>query len=780
VSVTYLVTALVSLFLADRFVVPIRRRSGILLVLVPLVFVGEALISGAVFAPIKLAYVAPPLSSYAADYGMASRTKHAMFSDVYSQMIPWRAAVRASFASGEWPLLNRFMLCGDPLAGSSQPAAYHPLNLIALALPLATSLTFVAAATLFLATLSAYLLLRLLGAGEEASVIAGAGWAFCGFLFFFLEWPIGLTIAVAPFLCAATIQLIRVPSRRNLLCLTSAFVLILLGGHPESAFHVVVIGMSVGVAALIGSPRPKAAVMTALGAALLALGLTAFSLLPAWETLKESSEFAWRSEHYAEQHRGIAWAAVGGRALATLVPFRYGVAGRSISGPETPWEVWATAYAGSILLGPALYALLFLRRRAVWFFGALFAVTLLVSLNAPFFADAVASFPLLDVSLNERFSAFAALALVVLAALGLDAWSREDGRRWLLPLVSLATTVMLLVPLRAVWLAAHEDGLPLQLLQRQTTWYIAPMIAAAIVMILLRNRRHAALVGVLLLLLAQRRAEVSSFHYVSSRDAFFPQTPEISAIPRPDEPFRIVAQSYNFIPNISTLYGLEDARGYNAIRLKRFREVLGLWSEEQSSWFNRVDRLGEPMLSFLNVRYAFAAKNEPLPDGWRLLFTGRDLNVVENLRVLPRAFLPRSVIFNSPLVKEEMAATPDFGAVAWIEEGGVPSSMKLNGSGTVVVRRKGSALHLQTTVNEESWVVVSEAAWSGWRATLEDGTRLPLRYANHAFLAIRVPRGAHSIDLFYRPRAFETGLAISIAALAVVGVMLFWPAVRRA
>ena len=76
------------------------------------------------------------------------------------------------------------------------------------------------------------------------------------------------------------------------------------------------------------------------------------------------------------------------------------------------------------------------------------------------------------------------------------------------------------------------------------------------------------------------------------------------------------------------------------------------------------------------------------------------------------------------------------------------------------------------------WVVVSQTAWNGWRAST-DGRDLPLRYANCAFLAFHLPAGHHVVDLEYLPRSFEIGRALSLVTLASLIVVGLFQVLRR-
>src|SRR2546423_418231 len=162
--ILYIVTAAALLWLADRFVGPLSRGSAIVLFLLPLAFTGPALFSGRVIAPIDHPFNTEPLRSMRAQYGIGD-PHNGIVTDVYCAIMPWRAAVQWSFAHGQWPLWNPFILCGDILAATAQPAPYSPFTLIACLLPIAQSFTFTAVLTFFVAGLGAFLFARELGCG---------------------------------------------------------------------------------------------------------------------------------------------------------------------------------------------------------------------------------------------------------------------------------------------------------------------------------------------------------------------------------------------------------------------------------------------------------------------------------------------------------------------------------------------------------------------------------------------------------------------------------------
>jgi uncharacterized membrane protein YfhO len=73
-------------------------------------------------------------------------------------------------------------------------------------------------------------------------------------------------------------------------------------------------------------------------------------------------------------------------------------------------------------------------------------------------------------------------------------------------------------------------------------------------------------------------------------------------------------------------------------------------------------------------------------------------------------------------------------------------------------------------MQSDGWVVVTEPAWPGWRASTVGGGPLEVAIADHTFLALRAPAGRHAITLEWRPRTFALGAWLSAAG--VVGLMV--------
>ena len=101
----YAGTAALAVWLVHRFVVPVRRRVGLVLALAPLIFTGRAMLTGGVYAGIDILYGSTPFEIHRAEMGIG-RARSPVLSDVVSQMIPWMAADAAGLRAGPIPALE--------------------------------------------------------------------------------------------------------------------------------------------------------------------------------------------------------------------------------------------------------------------------------------------------------------------------------------------------------------------------------------------------------------------------------------------------------------------------------------------------------------------------------------------------------------------------------------------------------------------------------------------------------------------------------------------------
>jgi hypothetical protein len=718
--VVYTITALALLCLSHRYVRSLSPAAAAILFLLPFVFTGYALVTSRVYGPVDHPYISHPLNWMKEQYAIGT-PHNALLSDLYGQMIPWRKAVQWSLARGEWPLWNPFILSGDILAAAGQPAPYSPFTLLALLLPVPLGLTFSAAITHFLAALGAFLFARELGIRESAALVAAAGWTCATSIVLFILWPLGVAWTWLPFVLLGV-------RRASLPILTWASTLLLLSGHPETALHVV--ALAAAYALLMRSRR---VLLNGAIAGLLALALSAGFILPILDAAPQTMEHATRTGAFAQTPRGVPAQQVGARLATDLFPYLHA---RAWTFGALPID---TAAVGSIILALAIYAAWRVRSAESWFFAGVGVFGLLAHAEWTPLARALQLLPLFDAALNERFSFAAAFALCVLAALGIEELLTRGPRGAVITsgIVCAAIAIGNLWLLRST-LVSHAPA-------EWGRYVVAAEIGGLALATLFALRRAPYLL--LAVVVAQRLVSAGGIYHSFEQRAAYPPIPMFAALKNVREPFRITGHGLAFVPGTSAMYELEDVRGYQAMTFRRYRETYPIWCVHQPVWFNRVDDLTRPFLSFLNVRYAITWDREPPPAGWREVARQRGSLLLENTRVLDRVFIPRRVRigYGAAETLAQMQVETDFRERAWIEAALPPHEVE-NGLGSLTFTHTAREYLVDADMQRAGWIVASLPAWKNWRASI-DGRRVETRFANHAFLGVYVPAGKHRVRL---------------------------------
>jgi len=752
-------------------------KVGALLALLPLVFTGKAFLRGDLYGPADLYYGQDPWKRIAAESGV-TEIHNPILSDLAFANLPWREAVREAAVNGRLPLWNRFVLAGGPLAASAQAGLLHPATLLGIFLPLPLSWTFSCAFTIFLALLSGYLFFREFCRSEVAAATGAVAWGFSTYVLFWDGWAVGPSVVVFPLVLLGLRRLAREGARA--VGLTSAAILLsFFGGHPETFFHSMA---AAGVyflwelAARENRRRLGRAVGGAIGAGLVAFALAAPLLFPLLEALPISAEYA---ERRAMLDRGAADQSVSAaeaarRLLPAVLPFAHGIYGKS---PVQEWRQDGSGmplgYAGAVLFPLAAVGLFAARRptsrRGRGIFLGLVLAGLAYGSSAPGLLDTTSRLPGFELALNYRLVFLAPLGLAGLAALGADEIARRDSGR---PLAA-GSGAVLLVLLLAFLLASgvfRERGLPDNFVRESFAYEIAPLALLLAGALLARAHGRGLAAAALLLLVAQRGLEMRGTYPTLSAASLTPALPTLGVLPRGGDPYRVVATEDVFRPNGAALYGLEDVRGYESLVLARFAETYPLWCREQFASFNRVEDLTRPFLSFVNVRYAIANPDIPAPSGWVAIARGREMALFENIRPLPRAFVPRRVRMQPDPRKRlaEMGHATDFGERAWIDADAAQDVG--NGAARVTVRAIGSDLLVTADVAGRALVATSMPDWPGWRAE-GNGRDVPLVTVNHAFVGFWLSPGRHAVRLAYLPRSFSIGVWVAGASLAVLTLL---------
>jgi len=84
------------------------------------------------------------------------------------------------------------------------------------------------------------------------------------------------------------------------------------------------------------------------------------------------------------------------------------------------------------------------------------------------------------------------------------------------------------------------------------------------------------------------------------------------------------------------------------------------------------------------------------------------------------------------------------------------------------VRDEPDRVLLQVKVRESgASLVLMDSLFPGWRASV-DGESAPIYLANHAFRAVPLPEGDHTVEFRYEPATYRVGLFVSLLTLGML------------
>jgi hypothetical protein len=171
----------------------------------------------------------------------------------------------------------------------------------------------------------------------------------------------------------------------------------------------------------------------------------------------------------------------------------------------------------------------------------------------------------------------------------------------------------------------------------------------------------------------------------------------------------------------------------------------------------------------------------PAPDGLRLVFADAGSAVYQRLNALPRIrWAARSEVVGDPRDRLSRLRSGVPGETVLLDDGSTPAAeggtagirVVEDGAERIAVRVEGATMN--------GYLVVADAlVRAGWNATV-DGEPASVVPGNHAFAAVPVPAGSHTVELRYTAPGLAAGAWTSAASVLVaLGLVVLPPVVRR-
>lgn len=708
--------------------------------------------------------------------------------------LPNKVHTVEALSSGRLPLWNPYVALGRPFLADTETAVFYPPNLLYLLLDPSTTLLLLTLGHYVLGLLGMLALGRALGIAERWAWLAAAAFLWSGPLVARLslgQVPYVHATCYVPVVFALAVRLQDAPSARRVAALAGTLALQLLCGHPQIAW-VTWVGVGAFVLGRSLPPTPRSLRQATAGLGGLALGLAAAlalaapMLLPFFELVSQgnrsSPSVAFSSGGSLEWWQWTSLALPdGGRRVfswevnlyAGLLPLVVGMAGLTRLSDRNVRGLLATALAGAVVA---------------------------LGTRTPVFAVLYTVVPgLSSFHLHSRAGVLVVLSLVLGAGLALS--QSASLRRTVLTVatglgVSVAAVVAFraLTPVSAVGLEPFPIG-------RLALVAGAAVLAGLSIHLSTRKAPSATLAHVALavLVLAELGASLGPV-----RRAWFIPTVTQGEKPLSEGLLRAGLYAESGVPprvnlppwairqNSGLIYKWSNVAGYNALTLDRvwvtLHQTLGLEPPRDENTY--------PSRRIYDVApFPFGTMN--LVAGWTVLPGQEGRGETTDVRWQPapgRPVLrppadPRA--FLSPMVKrvadwqaavDQVAKGHDVHGQPLVEDDtGLPEG-ETPGRATgraKIVSFEPEHVVVETQADTPSLLVLSEAWYPGWSATV-DGDTIPCLPANGWMRAVVVPAGRHRVELSFHSRWLWTGILVSLmTAAALLGLALRERRLRR-
>lgn len=579
-----------------------------------------------------------------------------LVADSFCYSYPLRTTVFNMLRNGEWPLWTHELLSGYPLLSMAQIGVGYPLTWVYLFLPAHWAETVYILAPYLLAPVFTYAYCREVGRTRVAALLAGLGFGYGGFIFsrYTSNGMLANAVVWLPLILIALERSRRGSFLKSLVFASTAYALAVLTGIGQGFVFAGLLALSYALFLSVVQPRKKdephaprswkapkrwapLAVMAC--AILIAAGVAAFQIL---ETSQASQQSIRRTLSYATFGEGsLTLRTVWRSLLLTFYSYE---------------AIDVAAFMAPLVILLVLPGLIYFTRQAhrdsrvlFWVGAAVVSVVLMLGINTPFY-QLVYQVPILNrFRVPARHTLEWSFALAILAAYGWDALMllvrktvRTRERETVA--IALAMSALLLAFATAVWwsyavgrpespYAIHSEHLT------ESNYLIFKVVqtlllaAALFLSMRLNGRWRSGLFAVIVMLACLTEPYMlfkswwqplhKTAHELSASNPAF-ATQYLSQFPV--EQNRIYTRVNLFhegkrqleginTHNLTMLFGLHNAAGYEPFILERYSRLLGnvgVDSVNPRPGFSRDDNIlsaDSHVLDLLNTTFVVGYAN---------------------------------------------------------------------------------------------------------------------------------------------------------------------------
>jgi hypothetical protein len=723
-----------------------------------------------------------------------------VLSDQTREFLAFFHVARESLQQNEFPLWNPYIMGGNPLLANSQSALLFPLNWSFYFLPLYLGFTVSALLKMFIASLATYAFARKISLSHLSAILAGTIYTFSIFNVFWLNHPHTNVTIFFPLLLLLAEKIKDRPTLSSMAILGLTVGIQFLGGHVEIAFHVAVAVTLFFLFRLIEYRKDRRALLlrlkTFVGGYTLGFFLAGVLLLPFLEFLSQSATWQVRSDKnpFSLDPMGLISMILSNFFINPAWPFDLSVY-HSLS-----------LYAGICPLILSLVSLVCLRQRMTVFFAGLSLFALLIVFRVPPFFSLLTSLPLFKQAPNFYMIFFYILSVSLLGGMGVDlmmATEKDDALRGRLKKLLISTSFILPLLATGLILLVMKTSFLFPVIKGMES-LSAPVLGRVLYQMGSSLARSMFFMGVTFILLVAaclirwpKRllgmliVGITFFDLFLAGEGWNPAIPVRWAQPlippavhflQQDKGiYRVAGIGSVMVPNLATLCGLQDIRGYDVPVIDRYHTFFQKALKGRAEWWSYdLPKLSDGSLDFfslMNVKYILSV--EPLSHPLDLVYD-KEVKIYENPNVFPRCFLAHKieVVQDGRMALERvMALGSELKSVVVIEGSFPKSSAALPPSEkekavqerVQIVEYKAREVKVDVETSSPGFLILGDTYFPGWKAFV-DGKRVPVYRADYLLKAVAMESGNHRVVFLYQPLSFHIGLGLTI----ISGVIILW------
>jgi len=755
--------------------------------------------------------------------------------DLNRQFIPWGMYAQERIRSGEWPLWNPHVACGQPLYANHQVGLTNPVIFLTyLLVPGVDAFSVIFFLIFLLAGWGMYAYMRSVGLGRWPSFLTAITYQFMLGYIPALDTLI-IEKAIFPFLLYSIEMLFRSPRGKGAWWAILSTVLIALvqtSCHVQEAVFIhYILGPYIVFIAGGKDAYPRGRVwvtiwkrvLTALMLFIPALLIGLIQNLPTYEFYSlsaRSTGFGEQIESATRLEENLTWI----QALMIAFPRLFGDYIRD----NLPLEHYLLnyGYVGMITIMTApLAGWIKDSRRHVWFWRIIGLITFIAIVSPWFYFNVLCTLPLFRVSLQQPFSPLF-FSLVVLAGFGFQFLLKpkpKDSPQYryfglhslLIYAAAISLGGILLYAVLFPGKPFNEEqvyvfgqmGIGVGLgaagyLFVWYTWLRGPWKE--------KNTGTASgtgwltlmVIGLLAIILIDLWPVKAHFNPFVPVEKLYYSTPETDFLERnldweegnPDGPYRF-GRSWKEIlpPNTGMMYGLDDFGGYDSNLVGNYFTLIKAMDDTAAQGVHFIesprhrDAFESKVWDMLGVKYVVAHTghlNQFAPEErWRHTYMGNIL-IVENMDALPRMVLVDNVTVtddHDEMLEMATELYPSLEAVVLEQPDdrsctNIISDLQPDGTspGTVTITAyEPETVSASVNCDRPSLLSFFDAYYPGWEVFV-DGDQQCLERVNYAFKGVFIPAGEHTVEFMYNPRIVFMGMWGTIAGLILM-LLLAYP-----